>query len=52
MALTHWASEGDTNTHLDKGHWTGEGEGGGVGRRQWRRRRRECSGDDVLQVGR
>lgn len=24
MALTHWASERDTNTHLDKGHWTGE----------------------------
>lgn len=23
MALTHWASEGDANTHLDKGQWTG-----------------------------
>lgn len=31
MALTHWASEGDTNTHLDKGHWTGDGEMGREG---------------------
>lgn len=32
LALTHWASERDTNTHLDKGHWTGE--------RGWKRRRK------------
>lgn len=31
LALTHSASERDTNTHLDKGHWTGEREDGGAG---------------------
>lgn len=48
MALTHWASEGDANTHLDKGQWTG----GRRVRRGGEVRRRECSRDDVLRGGR
>lgn len=44
MALTHWASEGDANTHLDKGQWTGG--------KEEEEERRECNSDDVLQGGR